>query len=106
MPIWISGRAQLSMALKFDVGPMGLRVTLDPERLIAADTTAVIDYLASQLAVHYQALTFPAVKWSAVTKELSKTIDTAYTTYLNQEKQRNANKKTQKNINDTTNDSA
>ena len=78
---------------------MGPRVTLDPDKLIAADTQPVINYLTSQLALHYAALTSAAVKWSAVTGAVSKTIVTAYQTYLSQ---RNA-KKTQKDNSDTAN---
>ena len=51
--MWTSGRAQLSVALKFDTGPMGQRVMLNPESLIAADTTAVIDYITAQLSKQY-----------------------------------------------------
>ena len=50
------------MAIKADFGPMGPWVTLDPDRLIAADTSAVTEYLATQLAQHYHALTSAAVK--------------------------------------------
>ena len=78
---------------------MGPRVTLDPEKLIAVDTQAVIDYLTSQLALQYAALTSTAAKWSAVTHELSKTIDTAHTTYLNQ----SSAKKTQKDLSEAAN---
>ena len=102
MPIWSGGRAQLLLALKYDVGPMGPRVTLDPDKLIATDTQAMIDYLASQLASHYAALTSVAVKWAAVTRANCKTIETAYQTYLSQ---RNA-KKTQKDSSDTVHSDA
>ena len=98
MLIWVGDCAQLSMALTFDIGPVGPRVTLDPERLIAADTTAVTDYLATQLARHYPGLTSDATRCLTITKELNKTIEMANDTFLKQE-QRSASKKTNKNKN-------
>ena len=92
MPIWSGGKPQLSISLKFDIGPMGPRVTLDPERLIAADTQAVQDYLTSQLAAKYPDLTSVAAKWSTVRRDLTKTIDNTHTVYLNQSLAKKSNK--------------
>ena len=57
---------------------------LDPDKLIAADTEAVLDYISSQLSVKYPDLTASASKWLRVRKELSPTIDNSHKVFLSQ----------------------
>ena len=83
---------------------MGPRVTLDPERLIAADTQAVLDYLTAQLASKYPDLTSAAVKWSKVRRDLSKTINTAHMVYLNQRSAKKSNKDSSDSTSDDNNE--
>ena len=104
MPIWSAGKPQLSISLKFDVGLLGPRITLDPERLIAADTEAVLDYITAQLAEKYQDLTSGAVKWLKVRRELTKTIDNSYTVYLNQSASKKSNKNSEQSSNHQNNE--
>ena len=95
-PIWAAGKPQLSIALKFDIGPLGPRITLDPDKLIAADTEAVLDYISSQLSEKYKDLTAGAARWLRVRKELSSTIDNSYNVFLSQ-----STRKTNRNNSDT-----
>ena len=85
-PIWAGkpGKPQLSIALKFDIGPLGPRISLDPDKLIAADTEAVLDYISSQLSEKYKDLTAGASKWLRVRKELSSTIENSHKVFLSQ----------------------
>ena len=92
MPIWSGGKPQLSISLKFDIGPLGPRITLDPERLIAADTQAVLDYVTTQLTEKYPDLTSVAAKWAKVRRDLAKTVDNTYTVFLNQSTAKKSNK--------------
>ena len=85
--MWVQACTQLSVALKFDAGQMGLRIVLDPEKLISADTTAVIKYMTAQLTKHYPNLTSVPSKWKGVRNELSKTIKSANMTYTKQAQQ-------------------
>ena len=98
MPIWSAGKPHLSISLKFDVGPLGPRITLDPDKLIAADTEAVLDYISAQLSEKYKDLTAGAAKWLKVCRELSPTIDNSYNVFLSQ-----STRKTNKNS-DTASD--
>ena len=83
---------------------MGPRVTLDPERLIAADTQAVLDYLTSQLGAKYPDLTSVAVKWSTVRRNLAKTIDNVHTVFLNQSSAKKSNKDTSESASEQNNE--
>ena len=92
MPIWSGGKPQLSISLKFDIGLLGPRITLDPERLIAANTEAVLNYITTQLAEKYPDLISGAAKWTKVRRDLAKTVDNSYTVYLNQSASKKLNK--------------
>ena len=85
-PIWAGkpGKPHLSISLKFDVGPLGPCIALDPDRLIAGDTEAVLDYLSAQLALKYPELTASANKWNKVHRELAPTIENSFKVYLSQ----------------------
>ena len=91
MPIWSGGKPQLLISLKFDIGPLGPRVTLDPEKLIAADTQAVLNYVTTQLTAKYPDLTSVAAKWATVRRDLA-TIDNVHTVFLNQSTAKKTNK--------------
>ena len=92
MPIWSGGKPQLLISLKFDIGPLGPRVTLDPEKLIAPDTQAVLNYVTTQLTAKYPDLISVAAKWATVRRDLAKTIDNTYTVFLNQSTVKKSNK--------------
>ena len=97
-PIWSAGKPHLSISLKFDVGPLGPRITLDPDKMIAADTEAVLDYISAQLSEKYKDLTAGGAKWLRVRRELSPMIDNSYNVFLSQ-----STRKTNKNS-DTASD--
>ena len=99
MPIWSAGKPHLSISLKFDVGPLSPRITLNLDKLIAVDTEAVLDYITAQLSEKYKDLASGAAKWLKVRRELSPTIDNSYNVYLSQ-----STRKTNKNS-DTVSDS-
>ena len=104
MPIWSAGKPQLSISLKFDVGPLGPWITLDPESLIAVNTEAVLDYITAQLAEKYPDLLAGADKWLKVHRELTKMIDNSYNVYLNQSTSKKLNKNSETNSDDSNNE--
>ena len=89
-PIWAGkpGKPHLSISLKYDIGPLGPRISLDPDRLIAGDTEAVLDYISAQLSLKYPDLTASASKWNKVRKELAPTIENSHKVFLSQSARR------------------
>ena len=88
-PLWARqtgkpGKPHLSISLKYEAGPLGPCITLDPDKLISGDTEAVLDYLATQLTLKYPDLTSSATKWNKVRRELAPTIENSFKTYLSQ----------------------
>ena len=88
-PLWIrqagkSGQPHLSIALKFEAGPLGPRISLDPEKLISGNTEAVLEYLATQLAIKYPDITSTATKWNKIRRDLTPTIENCFKTFLSQ----------------------
>ena len=88
-PLWARqagkpGQPHLSISLKYEAGPLGPRITLDPDKLISGDTEAVLDYLATQLALKYPDITASAAKWNKVRRELTPTIENSFKTFLSQ----------------------
>ena len=100
-PIWAEkpGKPHLSISLKYDIGPLGPRISLDPDKLIAGDTEAVLDYISAKLSVKYPDLTASASKWIKVCKELAPTIENSHKVFLGQ----SARKSNKDNSDDTDN---
>ena len=78
------GQPHHSLALKFEPGPMGPRISLDPDKLICGNTEDVLQYLASQLSSKYPNITSAPAKWSKIKRELSPTIESCFKTYMHQ----------------------
>ena len=88
-PLWIrqtgkAGQPHHSIALKFEAGPLGPRISLDPKKLISGNTEAVLEYLATQLALKYPDITSTATKWNKIRRDLTPTIESCFKTFLNQ----------------------
>ena len=71
--MWTSSKAMHTVALKFDAGPLGQPVALDPDHLISVDNRAVLDYITMQMSKVYPPINTKAGAWNALRKELDLT---------------------------------
>ena len=78
------GQPHHSIALKFEAGPMGPRISLDPDKLICGNTEDVLLYLATQLSTKYPNITSTPAKWTKIKRDLAPTIETCFKTYMHQ----------------------
>ena len=95
-PLWIRqsgkpGQPHHSIALKFEAGPLGPRISLDPEKLICGNTEDVLVYLASQLATKYPDITSTPAKWNKIRRDLTPTIESCFKTFVNQSTRKEKN---------------